>query len=467
MGRQGWTNPYNPAYCLTGMTRTLIKSGMVVTLDARIGDLAEGDVLIEDERIAAVAPAIDADDAQVIDARDRIVMPGLINAHIHTWQTGLRGIAADWTILEYLHHMHASVAPRFTPDDIHVANLVGALNQLNSGVTTMVDWCHNNPTPAHSDAAIEGLKEAGIRAVFLHGSPKPDPKPGQKHFSEIPHPRAEIERLARDRLPSRDALVTLGMAILGPAYSTYEVSRHDLSLARALGMLCSMHVGGGAMRTPDGFTRLAGEGLIDRRVNIVHGNNLAGAPLRTLLDNGATVTVTPEVELQMGFGDCLTGRLRDAGASPSLGSDVESSMGGDMFTAMRMALQAQRALDNAAAIARTGSAPERLTIGCREALEWATINGARMIGLDDRIGSLTAGKQADIVLLRADDLNLCPVIDPVPSIVLHASIANVDTVIVAGRAVKRGGALLRSDLARRKTELVASSRRVLAAPAMH
>jgi 5-methylthioadenosine/S-adenosylhomocysteine deaminase len=449
------------------MTRTLIKSGIIVTLDAAIGDLPQGDVLIEGERIAAVAPAIDAEDAQVIDARDRIVMPGLVNAHIHTWQTGLRGVAADWTILEYLHHMHASIAPRFAPPDIFIANLAGALNQLNSGVTTMVDWCHNNPTPAHSDAAIDGLKEAGIRAVFLHGSPKPDPKPGQKHFSEIPHPRAEIERLARDRLPAKDGLVTLGMAVLGPAYSTYEVSRQDLALARSLAMVCSMHVGGGAMRTPDGFIRLAGEGLLDARINIVHGNNLEGDHLSALLDNGATVTVTPEVELQMGFGDCLTGRLRAAGRAPSLGSDVESSMGGDMFTTMRLALQAQRAVDNATIIATSGGAPEHLTIGCREALEWATIEGARMVGLDRRIGSLTPGKEADIVLLRADDLNLCPVVDPVRSIVLHAGSGNVDTVVVAGRVLKRGGALLRGDLARLKAELAASSRHVLAAPAMH
>jgi 5-methylthioadenosine/S-adenosylhomocysteine deaminase len=446
------------------MGRILIKAGMVVTVDPAIGDLAQGDVLIEGDHIAAVGHGIEVGNAEVIDARDRIVMPGLVNAHIHTWQTGLRGVAGNWTIREYLHHMHAAIAPRYAPEDIHIANLVGALNQLNSGVTTLVDWCHNNPTPAHSDAAIDALIEAGIRAVFLHGSPKPDPKPGQPHFSEIPHPRAEIERLARDRLTSRDGLVTLGMAVLGPAYSTYEVSRHDLALARSLGMLCSMHVGGGAMRTPDGFPRLAAEGLIDQRVNIVHGNNLSGDPLAALLDNGASVTVTPEVELQMGFGDCLTGRLREAGRAPSLGSDVESSMGGDMFTTMRMALQAQRAIDNAKAIAATGGAPERLGIGCAEALEWATIEGARMAGLEDRIGSLTPGKQADIVLLRADDLNLCPVIDPVRSIVLHASTANVDTVLVAGRVMKRGGTLLRSDLAYCMAELRASSRHIVALP---
>jgi 5-methylthioadenosine/S-adenosylhomocysteine deaminase len=444
------------------MARTLIKAGMIVAMDDELGDLRRGDVLIEDDRIAAVAPSLDAGDAEVIDARDMIVMPGFVNAHIHTWQTGLRGVAGDWTIPEYLHNMHASIAPRFATEDIRIANLVGALNQLNSGVTTMVDWCHNNPTPAHSDAAIDGLKEAGIRAVFLHGSPKPDPKPGQKHFSEIPHPRGEIERLARDRMPSKDALVTLGMAVLGPAYSTYEVSRADLALARELDMLVSMHVGGGAMRTPDGFPRLVAEGLVDRRMNIVHGNNLAGDQLRALVDNGASVTVTPETELQMGFGACLTGRLRALGSAPSLGSDVESSLGSDMFTNMRMALQAQRALDNDRVIHDTGKAPERISIGCREALAWATINGARMVGLDRRIGSLRPGKQADIVLLRAGDLNLVPVVDPVRSIVLHAGIGNVDTVLVAGRVVKRGGTLLHRDLERCKAALNESSRRIVA-----
>jgi hypothetical protein len=166
-----------------------------------------------------VAPSIDAGDAEIVDASQRIVMPGFVNAHIHTWQTALRGIAANWTIPEYLHNMHAKLAPAFTPTDIFVSNLVGALNQLNSGITSIVDWCHNNPTPAHTDAAIEALIESGIRGVFLHGSPKPDPKPGQKHFSEIPHPRSEIERLKRGKLAADDGLVTLGMAILGPAYS--------------------------------------------------------------------------------------------------------------------------------------------------------------------------------------------------------------------------------------------------------
>lgn len=139
------------------------------------------------------------------------------------------------------------------------------------------------------------------------------------------------------------------------------------------------------MHAPDGFPRLVAEGLIDDRINIVHGNSLADETLRQLIESGASVTVTPEAELQMGFGDCLTGRQRALGAAPSLGSDAESTLGSDMFTGMRMALQSQRNLDNQQAIARTGRAPERISILCREALVWATTAGARMAGLDARL----------------------------------------------------------------------------------
>src|SRR5438094_828522 len=196
------------------MGRLLIKSGIIVAMDRSVPDLERGDILIEDQRIAAVAPTIGTDGAEIIDTQHAIVMPDLIDA-------------------------------------------------------------------------------------FLHGSPKPDPRPGQPHFSEIPHPRGELERLARGRLAARDARVTLGMAILGPAYSTYEVSRQDLRLARELGLIASMHVGGGQMLTPDGFARLLGENLIDARVNIVHGNSIPFEELRALVERGAGVTVTPDIELQM------------------------------------------------------------------------------------------------------------------------------------------------------------------------
>ena len=173
------------------------------------------------------------------------MIPGLVNAHLHTWQTALRGIATDWSLPQYLKKMHAGLATVFQPEDLRIATLLGALNQLNCGTTTLVDWCHNNPTPAHDDAAIDALYEAGIRAAFFHGSPKPDPHAGAAPFWEIPHPKAELERLQRHRV---GGLVSLGAAILGPHYSTMEVSLHDFRMARELGLIASMHQGGGPAR---------------------------------------------------------------------------------------------------------------------------------------------------------------------------------------------------------------------------
>jgi cytosine/adenosine deaminase-related metal-dependent hydrolase len=443
------------------MTRTLIRGGHVVSMDARIGS-GELDVLIENDRIAAVARGIDAQDAELVDARGRIVLPGLINAHMHTWQTALRGLAANWTLPQYFRGVHAGLATLFTPDDLYIGTLAGALNQLDCGTTTLGDWCHNNPTPAHTDRAIDGLLESGIRGVFLHGSPKPDPKPGQKHFSEIPHPRHEIERLLKHRLTSRDALVTLGMAILGPHYSTYEVSHHDLLLAREHGLVASMHCAGLEAKTPDGWERLAAAGLLDAHTNVVHGNNLTDAQLRMLLERGVTFSLAPETEMQQGHGHPITGRLRDAGHAPSLGVDLESSIAGDMFTVARMALASQRALDNAASRERDGQLPATATLSCDDALSWITIRGAEALGMADRVGSLTPGKQADIVLLRADTLGMRPLHDPVAAAVMQAGRADVETVLVAGEFRKRHGKLLYEPLARRLDALDASGRRIAA-----
>ena len=329
------------------MAAILIRGGLVVSMDPAVGELAKGDVLIEKGLITAVAPALSAPHADVIDATGCIVLPGLVNAHQHTWQTALRGVAGNWTLLEYFHHVHAGLATKFRPEDIYIGTLVGALNQINCGATTLVDWCHNNPTPAHSDRAIDALIESGIRAAFFHGSPKPDPKPGQKPFWEMPHPRSEVERLTK-RLPGGDGLVTLGLAILGPHYSTYEVAELDFRLAREFGLIASMHCAGGEARTPEGWDRLAADGLLGDNNNIVHGQTLSDAQLELMIKRGVTFSLTPETEMLQGHGFPITGRLRKLGAQPSLGVDLESSISGDLFTVARVALANQRASDNAA-----------------------------------------------------------------------------------------------------------------------
>lgn len=439
--------------------KMLITGGHVITMDEAIGN-GRFNVLIENDEIVAIGADVQANDAEQLDATGCIVIPGLINAHMHTWQTALRGVAANWTLPTYFRSVHAGLATLFTPDDLHIGTLVGALNQLNLGTTTLGDWCHNNPTPEHTDRAIDGLQESGIRAVYFHGSPKPDPKPGQKHFSEIPHPRGEIERLLKDRFTNRDVRVTLGMAILGPHYSTYDVAEHDFLLAAEYDLIASMHCAGLEPKTPDGWERLAERNLLGPTTNIVHGNNLSAAQLRMMVGRGVTFSVAPETEMTQGHGHPITGRLRDAGGAPSLGVDLESAIAGDMFTVARVALASQRALDNAQARVDSGQLPAHSTLSTLDALSWITIRGAEALGLQDRVGSLTPGKQADVVLVRADGLSMRPVHDPVSSVLMQGSAANVDTVLVAGEFRKRDGKLLYGKVEQRLDELDASGHRI-------
>ena len=424
--------------------RTLIRGAAVITMDAQ-GDLPTGDVLVTDDVITEIAPRLQVDDAQVIDAGGAIMIPGLVNAHMHTWQTALRGVAANWSLLEYFQKMHAGLAALFTPDDLNIATLVGSLNQLNCGTTTLADWCHNNPTPAHNDAAIDALSQSGIRASFFHGTPKPAPQPGVQPFWEVPHPRAEIERLLQ--VHAGKPLLDVQTAVLGPHYSTLEVAMHDFRMAQELGLIASVHQGGGAPRTPGGWEQLEAAGLLGDNINIVHGHALDDAQLKRFCELGMSFSVAPEMEMSDGHGFPITGRLRQWGRAPSLGVDLESALSGDMLTQARVALAMQRCLDNAAYREAHGTIPPTCTITTREALGWVTIEGARMLKQSHRIGSLAPGKQADLVLVSAGDLNMQPVHDPVSAVVLQASLANIDSVMVAGRWKKRGGRLLDVDLA--------------------
>ena len=440
--------------------RTLIRGATVITLDAQ-GDLPRGDVLVTGDTITEIAPALHVDDAQVVDATGCIVIPGLVNAHMHTWQTALRGLAANWTLLEYFQKMHAGLATVFEPDDLYIATLVGALNQLNCGTTTLADWCHNNKTPQHNDAAIQGLLESGIRAAFFHGTPKPDPKPGERPFWEVPHPRSEVERLLKAH--QGNPTLSVHAAVLGPHYSTLDVALHDFRMVKELGVVGSLHQGGGPARTPEGWEQLEAAGLLGPQINIVHGHALSDAQLRRFCALGMSFSAAAENEMTQGHGHPITGRLRALGKAPSLGVDLESVLSGDMLTQARVALGMQRSLDNAAYREAHGTIPPTSTITTREALQWVTVEGARMLGQLDRIGALAPGKQADLVLIRADDLNMQPVHDPVSTVVMQTTLANIDSVMVAGRWKKRHGRLLDVALAPKLAALQASGHKITTA----
>src|ERR1700722_8943647 len=186
--------------------RTLIKNGTIVTVDPAISDLAKGDLLIEDGRIAQVAPQIDAGaDAEVIDATDRLVLPGMVDTHRHTWQALFRNIGSDWTLAHYLSGLHDTVSGLYRAEDTYAGNLLGGLEALDSGITTLLDWCHNLNTPEHTDAAVQAHVDSGGRVVFGHGG-------GYRHWavpSPVDHPQDDVRRLRRGRFSSDDQRVTL------------------------------------------------------------------------------------------------------------------------------------------------------------------------------------------------------------------------------------------------------------------
>jgi 5-methylthioadenosine/S-adenosylhomocysteine deaminase len=446
------------------MKRVLIKCGWLVTLDPKIGDFKGGEILFAGNRIEAVGRSLNAAADETIDATDKIVMPGLVNAHMHTWETALRGIGAEWMTPDYLRHMHLNLATRYTPEDNYLGNLIGALAQIDGGVTTLVDWCHNITSLEMAERAVDGLIDSGIRAVFAHGTAKPPTKEGGVPFTHVPHPRDRIEALRKGRLASDDGRVTLAMAILGPDWGAWEVVEHDIRMARELGLVSSSHTRPREhCVVPDGYARMAKEGLLGPDHNLVHGTTYTHSDLKLIVDNGASLTSTVLVELHHHVGDAQIAAFREAGGLPSLGIDVEPFCSGQMFREMQAALLFARGKEIRNNALRGNSAFKTMPVRSREALEWATIGGARAFLMEDKIGTLTPGKKADIVMLRANDISMAQVYDPIYSIVEIAGAGNVDTVIIDGIVRKKDGKLTfpADVLNRRLAELASSGERIL------
>jgi 5-methylthioadenosine/S-adenosylhomocysteine deaminase len=425
--------------------RTLVKGGIVITVDPNLGDLfPSGDVLIEDGKIVEVARSIDATNADVIDATDRLVLPGLVDTHRHTWQALFRNIASDWTLAHYFTGLHGTMSELYRPEDTYAGNLIGTLEALDGGITTLLDWSHNLNTPQHTDAAVDAAFESGARVVFAHGG-------GFQHWqpvSSVDHPADDVRRLREGRLASDDALVTLALAPRGNQFATMEVTERDWQLADDLGIRISCHFGDGEWGKGRPIAALAERGLLGPTMTFVHCNSLADDELKLMADAGVTASCSPDIELQMGHGWPATGRLMEAGIRPSLSIDVCSSNGGHLFGTMRATIGTERGFDNEAARDRGEASVSELEITCRDVLEFATIEGARACGLDSRIGSLTPGKRADLILVRTDDFGMTPMNNPVGAFVYNAHPGLVDTILVDGKVVKRDGRLVDVDAAR-------------------
>jgi 5-methylthioadenosine/S-adenosylhomocysteine deaminase len=438
--------------------KTLIKNGYIVTMNEKQEILESTDILITDNLITAIGKNIEVDDAEVIDGSKMIVMPGFIDSHRHVWESLLRGLAVNYSLMEYLQHILGSLAPAFRAEDIYLANLLGAMEALDNGITTLMDWSHIMNSPDHADCAIAGLKDAGIRAVFGYGTP------GTSvwewfYESRKQHP-PDIERILIRYFNAEDQLLTPALAIRGPEYATFEVTKHDVNLARRLNLPISMHIGCGTFAEKyQAIRQLDKAKLLGPDMNFAHCNYLSVDDFKLLADQGCSVSISPEVEMQMGIGFPATGKAIAAGIHPSLGIDVVTAVGGDMFTQMRMALQTERALSNNIVL-NTREMPQTISLTTQDALNWATVNGAKTLHLDRKIGSLVPGKQADMVMLRSDMLNIYPVHNLVAAIVSQASSANIDSVFVAGKAVKRNGRLLNTNLAELRQKAKKSTRHI-------
>ena len=424
------------------MRRLLFTNATIISMDPVVGDLPSGDLLIEDGRIAAVAPGIVADDAEVIDATGNILIPGLIDTHRHTWQSALRHRLGDMDFASYGCAMLRGLGPLYRPEDVHIGNLLGATAALEAGTTTMLDWSHALNTPAHADAAIDALRSSGIRGLFAQGWSRAD---GQNwtRDSDLRH-NPDIIRVRREVLSSDDALVTHYMAARGPEMTTINVVKQDFALARELGIRLSMHVGvrdfGPLFRATE---KMAEADVLGPDLTLIHVCASSAHEFQLMANHGVSASIGPQAEMMIdGCGIPAIGRLLAAGIKPSLSGDTEVCGTGDLFTQMRFGLAAERLLSSNKLL------PDEVpAVKVRDMLEFATIVGARACGIDDRTGSLSIGKQADIVMVRGTDLNLTPVSDPVGAIVLAAHAGNVDAVLVQGEFRKRNGRMVGVDLA--------------------
>lgn len=425
-------------------TRTLLRGGTVIT-SARAGEvLADTDILIgADGNIEAIGRALDAGDVNVIDVSGRIVHPGFVDTHRHTWQSVVRHVASDWSLTEYLAGLHTGLSKYFRPEDTYTGNYLGALEALDSGITTLVDWSHNLATPAHADAAVQALKDTGMRAVFAHGGGSkqwgaPLPSPNN-------HPADDARRVRDEYFSSDDGLVTMALALRGPQFTTPEVNAHDFRLAHDLDLRVTVHVGDGYWGKSGPIRQLKRDGLLSDRITYVHCCTLGDDELDMIADSGGTASVSPDVEMQMGHGFPATGRLLKAGIRPTFSIDVCSSNGGDMYGTMRTAIGMQRALDNAPGV-ETGEIVERIGLSVTDVIRFATIDGAHAAGLDHRTGSIEVGKAADLVVLDNRSLALTPMNNPIGAVVYSAHPGLVRDVFVQGVQVKKDGVLVGVDI---------------------
>ncbi|WP_051579820.1 amidohydrolase family protein [Pseudonocardia acaciae] len=424
---------------------TLIRRGFVLTMDPALGDLPTGDVLVRGGRIERVAEQIDEPADEVIDAAGMFVLPGLVDTHIHLWQTPLRGLASDLWKGEYF----TEVLPhreRYRPEDMYAGGYVGGLELLSNGTTTALDFCHAITSPAHVDSALAGLRDAGLRAVFGYSVKE---KPAGVFGSQADR----FDDVAR-RLEGMGGRLSMMVALSDLETVDIGTCVREVAFARENGLRMTIH-----SNFERQITAMNEAGVLGPDVLPVHGNMFSDDEVLMLREHGMTLSFTPSVEVY-GAPCTVLGRALRAGVPVTWGCDIPSLVNADLFAQLRLVVHVQGFLD-AQRERRHGRSPVRKagipSLTPRAALHAATLGGATALGLGDVTGSLTPGKEADIVLLRADRFgaSLC---DPAAHIAFQSGAQDVDTVLVGGEVRKQAGRLV-GDHAARVATLVEQTRR--------
>ena len=445
----------------------LIRGASVLTVDPKTGNLENCDILIKNDRIAAIGQNLPDPEgnATVIDARGCIVTPGFVDGHHHMWQQFLRGIAVDWSLFDYMVSMRSIFGSLFTAEDVYLANYVAALSLINNGVTTVLDHSHIMNSPEHADAAVRGLKDAGIRGTFCYGLyPNPPLPDADEHavvsdFSRLGDAARIREKFFGSNDPAEEVL-TFGTAPNEPEAQSLEETILEIQQSRDLGArLITMHVAVGHFDLAHRHVvqGLADSGTLGPDLVFSHGGSLTEGEFDAIKTSGASLVSTPDTELQMGMGFPVAFPASDKGCRACLGIDITSNQGNDFIAQMRLALQARRAQENETAF------PLTINRKTADVLRMGTLGGAEVMRLEDLVGSITVGKKADLVMFRCDDIETEPVGDPAGAVIFHSSVKHIDTVIIDGKVRKRHGKLeadwetLRGEVVRRADRIKADA----------
>ena len=424
----------------------VIRGAYVLTMDPALGDLPRGDVAVRDGQIVAVERGLGGGGGRQIDGRGTIVLPGLIDTHWHLWTALHRSMANSSPANGYF-ALNVRLGSQFRPEDIYQGVRLALAEALASGITTVHDWAHNIRGPAYADANLRAHEEIGLRGRFSYGTP-------QGHPATATIDLADLERVNREWFRSgRLELVHLGLAGRPPGVAADAVARTEYDVARGLGLPVSYHANSNrAQGQLANVQRLADAGMLGSHTQVIHALYTTAAERGLLATTGTSVSVSPWSELLIGYGVTTIKELVDAGVLLNLSVDTLPLTGNaDMFSIVKLTLGLHR-----------GQSEQEFSLTSRRALAMATIDAARGLGLEQVTGSLTVGKRADIIMVRADALNMAPFTDAPNMVALAAQPSNVDTVVVDGRILKRDGRLTALDTCEVVCQASAALERVLA-----